>query len=196
MNGVSTSWPPAPTVTVAPVEQREIIEWDEFTGRTVPVETVEVRPRVSGYVQEVRFRSGQLVRKGDTLRKIANRAGVSLAELCDWNDMPRTARPKKGTVLVVPGKRGPPREVLASTSPAPQGEIRGVPTPAAAVTSASGVGPYTSVPLTTVSRQKEPAPATLAIPAEGFVDTPSRAASSRDGWPTSRPDGRARSPLR
>ena len=59
--------PPAPTVTVAPVEQREIVEWDEFTGRTVPVETVEVRPRVSGYVQEVRFRSGQLVRKGDTL---------------------------------------------------------------------------------------------------------------------------------
>jgi len=59
--------PPAPTVTVAPVEQREIVEWDDFTGRTVPVETVEVRPRVSGYVQEVRFRSGQLVRKGDTL---------------------------------------------------------------------------------------------------------------------------------
>ena len=59
--------PPAPTVTVAPVEQREIVEWDEFTGRTVPVETVEVRPRVSGYVQEVRFRSGQFVRKGDTL---------------------------------------------------------------------------------------------------------------------------------
>jgi RND family efflux transporter MFP subunit len=59
--------PPAPTVTVAPVERREIVEWDEFTGRTVPTETVEVRPRVSGYIQEVRFRSGQLVRKGDTL---------------------------------------------------------------------------------------------------------------------------------
>ena len=58
---------PAPTVTVAPVEQREIVEWDEFTGRTVPVETVEVRPRVSGYVQEVRFQSGQLIKKGDTL---------------------------------------------------------------------------------------------------------------------------------
>ena len=79
-----------------------------------------------------------VVRKGDTLQKIARRAGVSVAELCDWNDLPRTARPKKGTVLVVPGKRGtaPPREVLASASPAPRGEIRGVPTPAAAVTSA------------------------------------------------------------
>jgi RND family efflux transporter MFP subunit len=54
-------------VTVAPVEQREIVEWDEFTGRTEPVESVEVRPRVSGYIQEVRFQSGQLVKKGDVL---------------------------------------------------------------------------------------------------------------------------------
>jgi len=59
--------PPAPSVTVAPVEQREIVEWDEFTGRTEPVESVEIRPRVSGYIQEVRFQSGQLVKKGDVL---------------------------------------------------------------------------------------------------------------------------------
>ena len=59
--------PPAPNVTVAPVESREIVEWDEFTGRTAPVEAVEVRPRVSGYIQEVRFQSGQLVKKGDVL---------------------------------------------------------------------------------------------------------------------------------
>lgn len=59
--------PPAPAVTVAPVEQREIVEWDEFTGRTEPVDSVEVRPRVSGYIQEVRFQSGQLVKKGDVL---------------------------------------------------------------------------------------------------------------------------------
>src|SRR5438309_496628 len=61
------SRPPAPAVTVAPVEQREIVEWDEFTGRTMPVEAVEVRPRISGYVQEVRFQSGQLVKKGEVL---------------------------------------------------------------------------------------------------------------------------------
>lgn len=59
--------PPPPSVTVATVEQREIVEWDEFTGRTEPVESVEVRPRVSGYIQEVRFQSGQLVKKGDVL---------------------------------------------------------------------------------------------------------------------------------
>jgi RND family efflux transporter MFP subunit len=59
--------PPPPTVTVAPVEQKELVEWAEFTGRTEPVESVDVRPRVSGYIQEVRFQSGQLVKKGDVL---------------------------------------------------------------------------------------------------------------------------------
>lgn len=57
----------APTVTVALVEKREIVEWDEFTGRTAPVEAVEVKPRVSGYIQQVRFQSGQLVKQGDVL---------------------------------------------------------------------------------------------------------------------------------
>ncbi len=121
-----------------------------------------------------------VVRKGETLQKIARRARVSVAELCDWNDLPRTARLKKGTVLVVPGNRGtvPKRVAVASESRAPQGEIRGVPTPAAAVTSASGVGPYTSVPLTTDSRQSGPAGA-LEIPQEGFVDSPSRTALAK-----------------
>jgi RND family efflux transporter MFP subunit len=59
--------PPPPPVTVAPVEQKEIVEWDEFTGRTEAVESVEVRPRVSGYIQAVKFQSGQLVTKGEVL---------------------------------------------------------------------------------------------------------------------------------
>jgi len=59
--------PAVPSITVAPVEQREVVEWDEFTGRTEAVEAVEVRPRVSGYIQSVRFQSGQLVNKGDVL---------------------------------------------------------------------------------------------------------------------------------
>ena len=58
---------PPPKVTVAPVVQREVVEWEEFTGRTEAVETVEVRPRVSGHIQEVKFQSGQLVKKGDVL---------------------------------------------------------------------------------------------------------------------------------
>lgn len=59
--------PPAAAVTVAPVEQKEIVEWSEFTGHTEPVESVNIRPRTSGYIQEVRFQSGQLVKKGDVL---------------------------------------------------------------------------------------------------------------------------------
>ena len=62
----SQSRPPS-AVTVAPVQQKEIVEWTEFTGRTEPVESVEIRPRTSGYIQEVRFQSGQLVKKGDVL---------------------------------------------------------------------------------------------------------------------------------
>jgi RND family efflux transporter MFP subunit len=64
---VSQQGPPPAAVTVAPVEQKEIVEWSEFTGRTEPVESVEIRPRVFGYIQEVRFQSGQLVKKGDVL---------------------------------------------------------------------------------------------------------------------------------
>src|SRR6266699_4572763 len=59
--------PSPPVVTVAPVERQELVEWDEFTGRTEPVQSVEVRPRVSGYIQEVSFQSGQLVKKDDVL---------------------------------------------------------------------------------------------------------------------------------
>ena len=62
--------PALPTVTIAPVEQKEIVERDEFTGRIEPVESVEIRPRVSGYIQEVKFQSGQLVKKGDLLFQI------------------------------------------------------------------------------------------------------------------------------
>ena len=58
---------PPPLVTVAPVERKDIVEWSEFTGRTEPVESVEVRPRVSGYIQAVKFQSGQLVTKGEVL---------------------------------------------------------------------------------------------------------------------------------
>ena len=63
--GGKQSAPPA--VTIATVQQQEVTEWSEFTGRTDAVEAVEVRPRVSGHIQEVRFQSGQLVKKGDVL---------------------------------------------------------------------------------------------------------------------------------
>ncbi len=65
--GAAQQQAPPAQVTVAPVEQKDIVEWSEFTGRVQPVEAVDVRPRVSGYIQEIRFQSGQLVNKGDVL---------------------------------------------------------------------------------------------------------------------------------
>lgn len=65
--GAMQGVPPPPSVTVAPVEQRELVEWEELTGRAAPVEFVEVRPRVSGHIERVAFASGQRVAKGDVL---------------------------------------------------------------------------------------------------------------------------------
>ena len=65
--------PPPPQVTVAPVVQEELVEWEELTGRAASIEFVEVRPRVSGHIEKVLFESGQLVKKGDVLFVIDSR---------------------------------------------------------------------------------------------------------------------------
>ena len=58
----------APTaVTVAPVIEKSVIEWDDFSGRVEAVEYVEIRPRVSGTIDAIHFSEGQLVKKGDRL---------------------------------------------------------------------------------------------------------------------------------
>lgn len=59
--------PAGPTVTVAPVEQRIVVEQRELLGHVEAVESVEIRPRVSGHIDEVRLQAGQLVAKGDVL---------------------------------------------------------------------------------------------------------------------------------
>jgi multidrug efflux system membrane fusion protein len=58
---------PLPEVTVARSVARDVTEWDEFTGRLEPVQSVAIRPRVSGLVTEVSFEEGSLVRQGQTL---------------------------------------------------------------------------------------------------------------------------------
>lgn len=59
--------PPPPEVSVASVLSRTVGQWDDFTGRVAAVESVELRPRISGYVQRVAYAEGQEVRKGDLL---------------------------------------------------------------------------------------------------------------------------------
>lgn len=61
---------PPPQVTVASVIERTVTEWDEFTGRLQAVDSVEVRPRVSGLVAAVRFDEGAMVHRGDLLFQI------------------------------------------------------------------------------------------------------------------------------
>lgn len=60
----------APQVSVAQVVYERITEWDEFTGRLQAPQTVNLMPRVSGYIEQVHFSEGALVQKGDLLVQI------------------------------------------------------------------------------------------------------------------------------
>src|SRR5262245_58942805 len=62
--------PPPPDVTVARPLEREVIEWDEYTGHLEAVEFVEVRARVSGLIMNTPFQEGSIVRKSDLLVEI------------------------------------------------------------------------------------------------------------------------------
>src|ERR1700731_1000444 len=71
LSGCNKQAPPPesqpPPVTIARPVQKQIIEWDYYTGRTEAVESVNVRPRVSGYINNITFRAGDSVNKGDLL---------------------------------------------------------------------------------------------------------------------------------
>lgn len=65
--------PPPPAVSVVQPIAREVVEWDEYTGRLESPEMVEVRARVSGYLDKVHFKEGKEVKKGDLLITIDRR---------------------------------------------------------------------------------------------------------------------------
>jgi len=69
--------PPSPKVTTAKPLVIPIIEWDEYTGRLAPIDAVEVRARVSGYLQSTHFDEGHLVKEGDLLAIIDPRPFVA-----------------------------------------------------------------------------------------------------------------------
>ena len=70
---------PAPVDVANPLVEK-IVDWDEFTGRFAAVERVDIRPRVSGYLEEVMFKDGQLVENGDVLFKIDPRPFQAVLE--------------------------------------------------------------------------------------------------------------------
>lgn len=64
----TTAAAPVPaSVSVAAALERQVVEWDDFTGRLEAVESVEIRPRVAGYIESVNFEEGSIVHKGDLL---------------------------------------------------------------------------------------------------------------------------------
>lgn len=66
--------PPPPSVSAAPVLVKQVSQWDDFSGRVEAVESVELRPRVSGYIDKVNYVEGQEVKKGDVLFTIDARS--------------------------------------------------------------------------------------------------------------------------
>ncbi len=65
--------PPAPAVSVADVVIKPISQWDDFNGRIEAVQSVQLRPRVSGYIDKVNYTEGQEVKKGQVLFTIDDR---------------------------------------------------------------------------------------------------------------------------
>ncbi|HGY1226843.1 TPA: efflux RND transporter periplasmic adaptor subunit [Citrobacter farmeri] len=65
--------PQAPAVSVADVVMKSINQWDSFNGRIDAVESVQLRPRVSGYIDKVNYTDGQEVKKGEVLFTIDDR---------------------------------------------------------------------------------------------------------------------------
>ena len=64
---------PPPAVTVAKPTKRNIVDYDEYVGRFAAIDSVEVRARVSGYLQGVHFQDGQMVKQGDLLFTVDRR---------------------------------------------------------------------------------------------------------------------------
>ena len=74
--------PPPPAVTVARPQKQTVTDFDEYVGRFIAVDSVEIRARVSGYLQKVDFKDGQIVKQGDLLFAIDRRPfETSLAQV-------------------------------------------------------------------------------------------------------------------
>lgn len=90
--------PPAPAVTVAPPTKKTVFDFDEYVGRFVAVNSVEVRARVSGYLDKVHFKDGQIVKQGDLLFSIDKRPFENASAQA-------RARPSPRRVPISPSRR-------------------------------------------------------------------------------------------
>src|SRR5260370_35882099 len=72
-----SSPPPTPRVTISKPVSKMVADQDEYVGRFVAVESVEVRARVPGYLEAIHFQDGQMVKEGDLLFTIDRRLCLS-----------------------------------------------------------------------------------------------------------------------
>ncbi|MGE3333486.1 MAG: efflux RND transporter periplasmic adaptor subunit [Rhodospirillaceae bacterium] len=90
--------PPPPAVSAAAVLAKSVTYWDEFPGRVTAIDNVEIRPRVGGYIESIKFREGDEVKKGDVLFVIdrrpfqaqASRAEAELVRARTQSDLAKT----------------------------------------------------------------------------------------------------------
>ena len=94
------SKPPPPTVTVAEVVSMPIVEWDQYTGRLDSIENVEVRARVSGYLESTHFEEGQIVSRGDLLAIIDPRPFEAALTAADASYKEAEARIRESEALL------------------------------------------------------------------------------------------------
>ena len=98
---------PAPPVSVAAALQRQVVETQEFSGRIEAVEHAEIRPRVAGTIDAIRFKPGSQVRKGDVLvvidprpyRAEAERAEAAAASAIAKAELAKTERERSTRLL-------------------------------------------------------------------------------------------------
>jgi RND family efflux transporter MFP subunit len=104
---------PAPVVTVSQPVQRDIVEWDEYTGRFDAAETVEIRARVSGYLSEIRFKDGQQVKQGDLLFVIDRRPFERALEQAQAELFAATTKVENANLDVVRGRPLIERKIIS-----------------------------------------------------------------------------------
>ncbi|WP_158781492.1 efflux RND transporter periplasmic adaptor subunit [Pantoea sp. BAV 3049] len=114
--GAEQSAPPAPQVSVAEVQQKTVSQWDNFTGRIEAVQSVQLRPRVTGYIDKVNYTEGQEVKKGQVLFTIDDRtyrAELERAEadLASARTQAQLARSESGRTEKLIGSQAISREV-------------------------------------------------------------------------------------
>jgi multidrug efflux pump subunit AcrA (membrane-fusion protein) len=98
---------PPPAVTVAKPVRNLVVDQDQYVGRFVAIDSVEIRARVGGYLNRINFTDGQMVKEGDTLFVIDRRPyrpTRSSRPRPNWRRLAPTSFMPRVTSIVVPNR--------------------------------------------------------------------------------------------